>query len=881
MPGAATQRRTLALLALLAVAGDAGLSRDKLIGLLWPESDPERARHSLTQALYVARRALNDDALFVASASHVRLDSARLDSDVRAFEAALDAGRLEDAIALYEGPFVDGFFLSGSHEFEQWSSAQRDRLQARATAAIEELATRAEESGDAALAVRWRRRLAALLPLDSSSTVKLMTALAAAGDRAGAIQQARLHTTLLREELALEPDSAVEALAAQLRSSGAFSAEASDVMHDRASEAQADIEASDVEPVEDVHAIVSPFDELTVRPRDALTIQPRQLSIPLWTRWTIIGAVVFVLVSIGVLIGRGRRPTPADVRPLAARQRVVVAPFRVAGATPSLAYLRDGIVELLSTRLADDTAARSVDAGAVLGAWRAANLSPDMDVPRDTVVKLATRLGAERVVVGSIVGTPARVVLSASALALPAGTVTGEASVIGPADSISALVDRLAARLLVSEAGQDDELSHYISRSLPAIRSFLEGQAAFRRGDYQSAIGSYHLALRRDSSFALAALYEAMSANRIRLEVPLRVGVSLAWQSRDELSERDKLRLEALAGPRYPAPSTRAELDAAAQRLAELEPNNGAAAAEVENARLPSLQAQWRSAVARGDSATLQRLRTSMPRWDARELRALAMTSQAERIAPEDGARALALLATRSASLADRVDRTLAEHSLALNEGHVMQAVDATARLRRLEPRSHAWLRLRVLDGLYGDGDTATASAAAKELADASAGAPADDASASESWLADACVLAQWRLARGDTTQIDVTVARLRGWSGTTTAPAVSAAPAACAELLDATLAVVARREDARARVERLDSLAFTPQVAGDLHLYSRLAVARLFERLGAVPHALRTLRTAAPSAGWPRYLSASERYEATLAKRIGDTTSVPSASAR
>jgi len=55
MGGAAARRRTLGLLSVLAVAGDAGLSRDKLVGLFWPDVEARRARHSLTQALYVAR----------------------------------------------------------------------------------------------------------------------------------------------------------------------------------------------------------------------------------------------------------------------------------------------------------------------------------------------------------------------------------------------------------------------------------------------------------------------------------------------------------------------------------------------------------------------------------------------------------------------------------------------------------------------------------------------------------------------------------------------------------------------------------------------------------------------------------------------------------
>src|SRR6185295_1689033 len=135
------------------------------------------------------------------------------------------------------------------------------------------------------------------------------------------------------------------------------------------------------------------------------------------------------------------------ILPLAQKQRVLVAPFRVAGASPSLAYLRDGVVELLSTRLADDSLARSIDAGAVIGAWRSAGLAAAMDVPRDTVVRLAARLGAERVVVGGVIGTPARLVLRATVLRVPDGSVVGQASVEGSADSITAVIDHLAARL--------------------------------------------------------------------------------------------------------------------------------------------------------------------------------------------------------------------------------------------------------------------------------------------------------------------------------------------------------------------------------------------------------------------------------------------------
>ena len=54
--GPATQRRRLALLALVAGHGNRGVTRDKLLGYLWPDGDPERARAALAQALYAIRK---------------------------------------------------------------------------------------------------------------------------------------------------------------------------------------------------------------------------------------------------------------------------------------------------------------------------------------------------------------------------------------------------------------------------------------------------------------------------------------------------------------------------------------------------------------------------------------------------------------------------------------------------------------------------------------------------------------------------------------------------------------------------------------------------------------------------------------------------------
>src|SRR5437870_4552598 len=214
--GAAQQRKTLALLALLAAAGKSGLGRDKLVAYLWPDADAEHARGLLKQACYALRRDLHQPDLLLGT-TQLSLNPVIIVSDVQAFEDALERRADAAAAELYAGPFLDGFYLSDAAEFERWVEAARRRLRDRATAALERLATQAAAGGDQRGAVAWWRRLAALDPLNSHVALGLMKGLAAAGDRAGALQAARVHESLLREEVGVALDAAVADLTERLR----------------------------------------------------------------------------------------------------------------------------------------------------------------------------------------------------------------------------------------------------------------------------------------------------------------------------------------------------------------------------------------------------------------------------------------------------------------------------------------------------------------------------------------------------------------------------------------------------------------------------------------------------------------------------------------
>ena len=155
--GAAQQRKTLGLLALLAAARQRGLSRDKLIASLWPETDAEHGRGLLRQACYALRRDLAAPELFLGS-FQLWLNPAVISSDVESFACALEAQNPARAVSCYTGPFLDGFYLNGGGEFETWAEVERTRLTTQYRAALEEAQQRVKGLMDWAQAPPSSRR---------------------------------------------------------------------------------------------------------------------------------------------------------------------------------------------------------------------------------------------------------------------------------------------------------------------------------------------------------------------------------------------------------------------------------------------------------------------------------------------------------------------------------------------------------------------------------------------------------------------------------------------------------------------------------------------------------------------------------------------------
>jgi hypothetical protein len=116
-----------------------------------------------------------------------------VDSDVRQFVRAREAGAHEEMVRIYSGPLLDGFHVDGSPEFEQWLAGERARLARDYAEALRALATAAEDRNQHDQAANWWARAVEHDPLSSPLVLRYLRALTAAGDRATAIKVADAH----------------------------------------------------------------------------------------------------------------------------------------------------------------------------------------------------------------------------------------------------------------------------------------------------------------------------------------------------------------------------------------------------------------------------------------------------------------------------------------------------------------------------------------------------------------------------------------------------------------------------------------------------------------------------------------------------------------
>ncbi len=269
---------------------------------------------------------------------------------------------------------------------------------------------------------------------------------------------------------------------------------------------------------------------------------------------------VLATVVLGAAVALGwRRLSPAG--PRLNPELIAIFPFRVTSADASLGYLGEGMVDLLSSMYTGKGGPRAIDPRTTLAAWRRHGGGERAEAAGPAA---ARDLGAGQYLLGSIVATGSRLVLSASVARPGADGATAQARVEGPVDSLSGLLEALVGQLLVRDAGVTGERASGMSSSLEATRAYVAGRAANRRGNWNDGALNFARAIALDSSFTLAAL--GLTEASAWLSIPV-AGLArvqeLAWTNRAKLSPRDQAVLAGYTGGNGPAPHSEADAHAA------------------------------------------------------------------------------------------------------------------------------------------------------------------------------------------------------------------------------------------------------------------------------------------------------------------------------
>jgi DNA-binding SARP family transcriptional activator len=228
-----------ALLAYLAVYHNQPFRRQSLAALLWPDVSHQSAFSNLRNAIYYLRNALegshrpasnSGDFLMVGKGTLQFRKTENLQLDVAEFEKLLALefdsnlkssrqiriSNLEAAVALYDGGFLDGFYVD-SPAFEEWLLFERHRLKESMLTALDSLATFHEDAGDLIKAqhyIRWQLRLE---PYRETAHQCLMRVLALGGQRGAAMDQYNSCRHILAQELGVAPSGATLTLFRQIR----------------------------------------------------------------------------------------------------------------------------------------------------------------------------------------------------------------------------------------------------------------------------------------------------------------------------------------------------------------------------------------------------------------------------------------------------------------------------------------------------------------------------------------------------------------------------------------------------------------------------------------------------------------------------------------
>jgi tetratricopeptide (TPR) repeat protein len=281
---------------------------------------------------------------------------------------------------------------------------------------------------------------------------------------------------------------------------------------------------------------------------------------------------------------------------------------------------------------------------------------------------------------------------------------------------------------------------------------------------------------------------------------------------------------------------------------------------------------RWRMAVALGDTAALGALSRRRDGLTPISAHTVASVSQIDGVDLDRAEKVAEAAVQNSRAQTDRLVALVNAHDLALNRGRPSVAIVITARARNetADANARAYLRERVRDALYWDGDSSAAAAAVRELERTAFGPVPETPAGRFGQIVDLCNVELWRAGHDDARTVASSVVRLRRLAAAVSEPSVTSFANSCAMLLDAVAASATGRPDAAVTVARLDSMLQTGP-GGFVQDAGNLILARLKERVGDVRGALAAVRRRETFLTRPLYLSTFLREEGRLAALAGE----------
>jgi len=178
--------------------------RERLAGLLWPDSTENNARKNLRQALWNLRKSIGDEYLLVDNVSIAFSPTSGFWLDINVLEDPAEQN-MEMVVPLYEGELLPGYY-------EDWVLLERDRLSAVYERKIQILLTQLLQEERWMEARSWAERWIAQGQIPEAAYRALMVSFAATGELSKVDEAYQRCVQALRDEIGVDPSSETQTL---------------------------------------------------------------------------------------------------------------------------------------------------------------------------------------------------------------------------------------------------------------------------------------------------------------------------------------------------------------------------------------------------------------------------------------------------------------------------------------------------------------------------------------------------------------------------------------------------------------------------------------------------------------------------------------------